>query len=654
MEQKRPRWVDKPEFEWTPDAPLKAEPQKPAPPQPIVPQFPDPAPLFVPANDAVSHSGGVQAMRGLFRSLASAVLGWIIVRAWRLEKLFAGLGSRFALPAIAPRLAIGLGQGLALSGLFTMRDQTVGAESLLAALIMAATFAPLLLVQGLGRIPARTLAIWVGGAAVGLALLGVYHHWRIGAADAGHAGLWTALLVSIFLFIGQALLLGHARNAPGPLRYAVLYEASWRLAAEAILCGVFALAVWSLWNLAETSLVQRDLYPLFSRLGIVLATSSFALAAQLRTGPMLHVMKRGAVIALTASFPVLILAASATLLVGFFGRWQPPFALCAVEGLGLLLAINASYRGGEEWRPQWRRRAEFASAFLLLPLAVFAGLALQARVAQFGFTAPRVIAMAALFLLAAYALVYAGAALISLGGGRWMERIETVNLAMAFVVLSLAGILMSPMGDPVRLAVAEQAWRASRTAPEKFDYAYLHRSGLRFGDSALNAMARDARNPAVARNAFVALESGPSAERALPSEIGANIHVMTPGGLLPSTLLTQDWNQAGKDVPPCLTTARLSCDAYFVDLDRDGLHEIILTYGDDASWWGAVMRQTDQGWALAGTISPPPHSGTLSALRAGAFTLADPLPGWRDLIVNGKRLAVSPIPHAAPAQGARP
>ncbi|HEY4275045.1 MAG TPA: hypothetical protein VGM68_06140, partial [Rhizomicrobium sp.] len=371
-------------------------------------------------------------------------------------------------------------------------------------------------------------------------------------------------------------------------------------------------------------------------------------------GPMLHVMKRGAVIVLTAGFPVLILAASTTLLFGFFGRWQPPFALCAGQGFALLLAINASYRGGEEWRPHWRRRAEFLAAFLLLPLVAFAALALQARVAELGFTAPRVIAMAALFLLAAYALAYAGAALISLGGGRWMERIETVNLAMAFVVLTLTGILMSPMGDPVRLAVAEQNWRASRIAAEKFDFAWLHRAGLRFGEAALNAMARDARNPGVARGAFLALKAGASTDLAMPSEIGANIHVMTQGGLLPSTLLTQDWSQAGDNVPPCLTTAQLSCDAYFVDLDRDGLHEIILTYGNDASWWGAVMHQTDRGWALAGTIAPPPHSGTLAALRAGHFTLAEPLPGWRDLMVNGKRLAVSPISHATPAEDAQP
>ena len=42
---------------------------------------------------------------------------------------------------------------------------------------------------------------------------------------------------------------------------------------------------------------------------------------------------------------------------------------------------------------------------------------------------------------------------------RWMERIERANLAMAFVAMSLFATLASPLGDPVRLAVANQNWR---------------------------------------------------------------------------------------------------------------------------------------------------------------------------------------------------
>lgn len=636
MEQKRPRWVDKPEFEWTPEAPLGADAENPAQAQ-LHPTNADPAP--------------VRQKSGLAASLVLAALGWILARAWHLEKLFAGFGARFALTAIAPRLAVGLAQGLALLALSCLRDETLWPAGLTDGLIMAATFAPLLLIQGLDRIPHRMLVLWTGAAALGLILLGAYHHWRIAGAEAGSSGLWLAALVGIFLFTGQSLLLGQARSRSEPLAYTAFYEASWRLAAETGLCGALALAAWSVWNLGMKAFASGSPHPLLSRLDIVAVTLSLALAAQLRPGPLLHVLKRAAVIVLTASLPALLLAATGALLFIFFGGWQPPFMLCAALGLALVLAINGSYRSGQEWRPQWRRHAEFIAAFLLLPLAGFAAAALHARTAELGFTAPRVMALAAILLLAAYALAYMGTALISLGGGRWMERIETANLLMAFVVLSVTVLLASPLGDPVRLAVAEQNWRATRTPPERFDFGYLRQSGLRFGHAALDAMVHETRDPILARGAFLALAAAPAA---LPSETGANIRVMTPGALLPSTLLAQDWREAGPMVPPCLLTARLSCEAYFVDLNRDGLHEIILTYGNDASWWAAVMHQTDRGWALAGTIAPPRHSGTLAALRAGHFTLADPLPGWRELVVNGKRLAVSPISHAAPAQDAPP
>ena len=115
-----------------------------------------------------------------------------------------------------------------------------------------------------------------------------------------------------------------------------------------------------------------------------------------------------------------------------------------------------------------------------MPLAVLAAFALEARVAQFGLTAPRIVAVAALLLLGAYALTYAGAALISLGGGRWMQRIEGANLAMALVALSLIATLASPLADPARLAVAAQNWRVThgQVAPEAFDYRLSARCRL--------------------------------------------------------------------------------------------------------------------------------------------------------------------------------
>jgi hypothetical protein len=159
----------------------------------------------------------------------------------------------------------------------------------------------------------------------------------------------------------------------------------------------------------------------------------------------------------------------------------------------------------------WRRRLELAGALLLLPLALCAAIALPARIAQLGYTAPRVIAMACVLMLSAYAVSYACAALISLSGGRWMERIEHINLAMAFVALSLVAALASPLADPVRLAVASQNWRImqAKVAPEAFDFTYLRNGGLRFGHDVLTQLSTQKSKPMIARAASALLDAEP-------------------------------------------------------------------------------------------------------------------------------------------------
>ena len=55
-------------------------------------------------------------------------------------------------------------------------------------------------------------------------------------------------------------------------------------------------------------------------------------------------------------------------------------------------------------------------------------------------------------MLAGYALLYGVAALIALGGGGWMKRIERANVILAIIALSLLTALLSPIADPARLA----------------------------------------------------------------------------------------------------------------------------------------------------------------------------------------------------------
>ena len=377
------------------------------------------------------------------------------------------------------RLGLALVQAAAFAFLLHGRKHHWWADTQIASgLAIAGALAPALLIQGLGRIRARPLFIWTASASLFLFGLGLYQHWRAVGSDPDSPALWLAAMAGVILFIGQSLLLAQAKCRPA--HYRAFHHASWGLSVQLLLCGICAAGLWAVWHtLSITGFAA-----------LLLMAMVMVLVAQFLDGAILRMASDGLASALTAMFAVAIFAATFAILFWSLTRWLPPLALSMLTALILTVGINASYGNGE-WRPAWRRRLEFAGALLLAPLVTLCAMALQTRVAAFGFTAPRVMAAALVLLLAAYAIAYAGAAAISLGGGRAMERIETANLALAFVVMSLMAAMASPLADPVRLAVAEQGWRLRHGAvvPAKFDYTWLGRAGLRFGHETLKRLA---------------------------------------------------------------------------------------------------------------------------------------------------------------------
>ena len=611
MGDQNPRWIDEAAMSWTPAEPMadgrpRREPGFDPAPRPDV--KPGPEPRFI--------AQGPPAPRPAILILPA-------------EKQ----RSQFLLSLI-----LGLLQGLALLWLFDARDAGAWPGNdpyLFTAITMALLFAPLLLIQGLGQISVAILIPWTMIAGGGLAALGFYHRWRVGGTDPGHAGLPLIVMAATFLFIMQSLLLAAARDGAFKPRYAAQYHAAWRLAVQIVFIALFAALAWVMvgagygWLRTHAPGVRPDV------LTMPLVALAAAAAARMSGGLFAEEGARALAWIFRIVLPLVMLAALAEIIAVIAGLRVAELApILALSGF-LILCINASYGSGDVWRPQWRRKCEFAAVFLLLPLAIMGAMALASRIQQYGWTPERILAAAVLMGLAGYAIAYSGAALISLGGGNWMQRLEGANGAMAFAGLGLIAVLASPLADPVRLSVEAQSLRATQIAPAQFDFAWLNDEGLRFGHDALVRMS-GASDPALARGAYLALVAAP-ARQAAPSEIGANIAVRTPGARLPESLLAQHWSGLG--VPPCLTNVALSCDAYFLDMDQDGRDEIMLVYGDDTAWWGGVMKQDAGGWHLAGTMASPPCPGSLAALRAGNFSPVTP--GWRDLLVAGQRLSLT-------------
>ena len=636
-------WINTPAFNWTPETPLRIEPKFKARIDPeftiqsvlagaplAEPEFspphfeaPEPVPVPTPA---------VEIPEAHFAAAAAAAPALEIPQP---RVTPAAEGREPAAPSLfLLRLGSGLGQGLLLLALFTARPLLD--PYIFSAILMVALFAPLLLLAGLGRMRFAPLLIWTAFAGVLLAAAGAYHHWRTLSSDSGHPGLALLALTTLFLFIGQSLAQAGAKDYPAHCRSA------WRLAIRIVLCLLFAGLAWAAAGAGLGFVREHSPGAIFAPLVIPFVAVSAALAAQLTGERLLGALQEGVMFVFTMALPVVLLLGIAVAALGAMGRWQPSFAVCAALGLLLVVCINASYRDGTSWRPYWRQRAEFIGSLVLVPLTLLAAFALATRIQQYGWTDMRIFAVAGILLLAGYALCYAASALISLGGGGWMQRLEGSNLAMAFAGLTLVAVLASPIADPVRLAVASQSFRLDehRVAADAFDFIWLRDHGLRFGHEALTKMAEHKSVPAISRGAFVALTAKPLAERPTPTEIGANIHVNS-ADRLPATLLARDWSGV-TGAPPCLTSAALACDAFFTDLDGDGRKEIILAYGTDARWWAGVMKQglgkDDQmngGWYVAGTLAAPACPGGLAAMRAGQFTAVRPAGNWRDLMVGG-------------------
>jgi hypothetical protein len=319
-------------------------------------------------------------------------------------------------------------------------------------------------------------------------------------------------------------------------------------------------------------------------------------------------------------------------------------ALLLVAAGVFVVLINSAWQEGPQSLAQAplpvRLSARLAS-LLLVPVTAIAGYALALRIGEYGWTSERVVAAACVLVAACYGLGYAGAAL----RGSTLEAIAKVNIATALVVLATGLGLLSPLADPVRLAVNSQVGRlqSGKVAIDKFDFAWL-RFQDRYGQAALARLEAGASGPqaALLRERIaqarelrgpVGREDGPVA----PASLGANIHVWPKGARLPDSFIHENWLNVASPagLPECLRKADKACDAALLDLTGDGKPEVLLI-GSLPFSGSAVLGENALGhWELLGTM-PMELAGCASlpdAIRSGDVHAAQPL--IHDLEIGG-------------------
>lgn len=570
------------------------------------------------------------------------------------------------------RLLVGLLQGGLLYFLYHAQQSGAWPASvppLLFPLVLGAIVLPVLLISGLGHLERRPLALWLGIAALVLALVGLHDAWRnaLERAPQQHPSFLVFPFCLGFFFIAHSLVLAGAHDRRRIAHYATCFESAWKLAIQLLFSAMFVAGVWlvmwlgdSLFDLLKLNFIEELLRQSWFSVPLVcLAFSSAMHTTDVR--PAIVRSIRSLLLVLMAwILPIAVLLVGGFLaalpFTGLQALWQTRHATavllasCAV----LVVLVNAAFQAGDA-EDSLARSVRFAArlaCLLLLPQAFLGVYALGLRVGEYGWSTDRVIAAACLALALFYAGGYALAAVRR--AGPWLDGLRHVNLAAAFVVLGLALALFTPLADPARLAVADQVSRlaSGATPAARFDYGFLRFHGARYGMQALQELAARGTGPQAAEvrsmaTAALRQQYDEGRSHAAAADIVANLQVWPQGAQLPAGFASQDWSvQRQRIAPPdCLRLPGRRCDAYLLDMEGDGVSEVLLVGA--AREGEALMALRDGVWQTVGRpLSRIGCDEVRQRLRAGEFTLA--APRLRDIEVGGARIQLAPVVAVPP------
>ena len=571
---------------------------------------------------------------------------------------------------VIARAGIGLVQGFALYFLyreFEAKTWPANDGLLFAPLLLVSVFVPILAITAAGNLRARGLATWTLIAAVGLIGLGAYDIIR----DPMEATspplprnipsfpLWFASALA--LFIAHTLIVSGDADRKFIASYQCYFLTSWKHGFQIALTCLFLGVFWALLYLGAALFELINIHflsDLIKTPWVSMPVSTLAIAYAIHIADVRPVIGSGARAQapdlLSWLLPMMTLIALAFLVALVFTGLEPLWStrratsvMLAAAG-ALVLLINAVYQDGDPQRPVAGalRYAGNAATGVLAILVAIAAYALALRVGQYGWTPERILALACVVVAACYAIGYPVAAVAS---RHWLKWIEFTNIVTAFVILAVMLALFTPVADPARISAADQVGRlvSGRISPDRFDFAFLRFHSGKYGRDALERLKTTQNGPdaqEIARRATAMLAANTPSEgrqqqgsRTTPTNRAANIAIIHPkGGSLPDGFLQRDWESVPQPwrIPRCLKVKGAACEAVMLDLDGDGMPEI-LVFGQPSA---VAFKETASTWNVLGTIENAFCPGVIEAFRDGKFEIAERnLP---DVRAAGQRLYV--------------
>ncbi|MCR6660662.1 MAG: DUF4153 domain-containing protein [Asticcacaulis sp.] len=588
--------------------------------------------------------------------------------------------------ALIIRLAVGLIFGLGIAWLIKSFDALEGqhvpvwAQVLTSTLILGA----FILWAGAGAMKRISLAIW-SVIALGLIALIAWNRAAHGLDDRYNPFfLNLTFLIYPFLFISHELV-SSADQAGKPIAaYALYFDEAWKRGVQLALSGLFTALFWAILFLGAGLLGFIGFHwfkDLLMNVYFAWPVTGLAIAASVNLGDvqpkLMHNFRALVLGVLSWLLPVItvigLLFAVSLCFSGLEPLWKTKAATASLLAgcVALVLLVNAAWQQGDEDRKAHiilRWSARIACGLLL----VFSGLAaysLWLRIAQYGLTPERVMALVGVIIAALYGLGYTVAAVTP--KGRWLALLEPVNIALAFIMALICLAVLTPIADPYRLSVNSQVVRLQqgKITPDAFDWEFLARSAGTYGRAALKDLAHHS-NPAIRDPAQKVLDylaptkpgTAPQPEFPKPR---SNLHLLKviypAGAALPESFLNTKF-EGMFDATNCLKIAAEldSCTAILRDMNGDGKPEVLVIHEPDrlrkenlaevaVAYESNGLWGTTSGFALGGT--------ELADFKAGRFSIM-PVQYYSIRVGNNEEGRVElpslSLPVAANAKGNAP
>ncbi|SOC02810.1 DUF4153 domain-containing protein [Rhodobacter maris] len=543
---------------------------------------------------------------------------------------------------------IGLVGGLAFWGL-TEAPEVFRAAFLWLPLCVAAAaffFALLSMLSDLGL--RRALLLAAGIALVTAALSALERSAFANAAqmlDTGHN--LAALIVLGTLPVPFALAFGR-EGRHGLTDYRILFMESWNIVVRQLAAWLFVGVVFAvLWLMgALLDLVGVHLLSALLQQGLAVwlilgATLGLGLSVVTEMSDMVspYLLLRFLRLLTPLVLAVVTVFLAALPLRGLghlFGALSAASALLAtaLAVIGLVSVVVDQDEIEEAHAPvlTWSARG------LMLLLPALAGLAIWAlaeRVRQYGWTPDRVAATALAGVVAGYALGYLGALL---SGRRWMEKLRQANVAMAFAMIGLAALWLTPLISPERIAAQGQLARfaAGTVQAGALPLWEMAHDWGRPGAAALADLRKEASQDGALAGRLAQLDAAENRFSFARAAAPASVPVTWPAGLvlwpageaLPegleaALLAALEPTEQAQCAAPAGAGAVPSCALVLADLSpvAPGPEAVLLR----AAEWGApsVFVKGPKGWKrvaarLLGAGTAPSGTDLITALEAGS------------------------------------